>query len=32
VMLAVAAVGGGWLVVTSLRNDVPHDPTRSRRR
>lgn len=26
VMLAVAAVAGAWLVVTSLRNDVPHDP------
>jgi ubiquinone biosynthesis protein len=25
-MLAVAAVAGAWLVVTSLRHDVPHDP------
>ncbi|MEY2446651.1 MAG: ubiquinone biosynthesis protein [Acidimicrobiaceae bacterium] len=32
VMLAVAAAAGAWLVVTSLRNDVPHDPdARSRR-
>jgi predicted unusual protein kinase regulating ubiquinone biosynthesis (AarF/ABC1/UbiB family) len=26
VMLVVAAAAGVWLVVTSLRNDVPHDP------
>jgi predicted unusual protein kinase regulating ubiquinone biosynthesis (AarF/ABC1/UbiB family) len=26
VMLAVAAAAGAWLVLTSLRNDVPHDP------
>ncbi len=26
VMLAVAAIAGVWLIVTSLRNDVPHDP------
>ena len=26
VMLVVAAVAGIWLVVTSVRNDVPHDP------
>jgi predicted unusual protein kinase regulating ubiquinone biosynthesis (AarF/ABC1/UbiB family) len=32
VMLAVAAVAGGWLVVTSLRNDLPHDPAARRRR
>jgi hypothetical protein len=33
VMLAVAAVAGGWLMITSLRNDVPHDPeARTRRR
>ena len=32
VMLAVAAVAGAWLVVTSVRNDVPHDPDARRRR
>jgi hypothetical protein len=26
VMLGVAAVAGAWLILTSLRNDVPHDP------
>jgi predicted unusual protein kinase regulating ubiquinone biosynthesis (AarF/ABC1/UbiB family) len=32
VMLGVAAVAGAWLMITSLRNDVPHDPgARSRR-
>jgi hypothetical protein len=30
VMLAVAGIAGAWLIVTSVRHDVPQDPPRTR--